>query len=317
MIIKAKNQLGISTIELMVSTVIGLFLLSGVVTTFLSTANSDVKREAISEMDANAAEALRVLRKAISHAGYRSIENINLEDDMAFYVDDSVVDKPVPNPLCRGDVERDKQEVEYENRTRDGSSKDFLTVIYLADNPCLTSDCSASPSDENPNARVFTDCIGGGNQRDAHSVACSTAPSLGMKDPMDAKIFNSFWLTKNISSDDDRTLHCGGNRGGNQPIVNDVETIQYLYGVKNDAGSITYRSANDITTDDQWRMVVSVQVGLLMRSSNQYVLDAPSTKLTYNILNYDANIDASDSRRLFRVYTTTINIENQNTGALL
>jgi len=108
-----------------------------------------------------------------------------------------------------------------------------------------------------------------------------------------------------------RSFHC------NQPIVNDVESIQYLYGVKNNAGSITFRNATQVTNNRQWPMVVSVQVGLLMRSSNEFVLDKPSTKTRYNVLNRNINIAVRDRRRLFRVYTTTINLENRNVEALL
>ena len=79
--------------------------------------------------------------------------------------------------------------------------------------------------------------------------------------PTDAKIYNSFWLVRNNSSPENRTLYCGGSRSGNQPVVNDVESIQYLYGVRNDAGSITFRKADQVTTSNQWPMVVSVQVG--------------------------------------------------------
>ncbi len=78
-----------------------------------------------------------------------------------------------------------------------------------------------------------------------------------------------------------------------------------------------YRKANKVTSANQWPMVVSVQVGLLMRSSNNSVLDVASSKLKYNILNQNVLINAADSRRLFRVYTTTINIQNRQTDALL
>ena len=307
---QVKRQSGLSLIELLISVVVGLFLLAGVVSNFISTQNADVKRDAISEMDANAAEAFRVLRQAISHAGYKSIENVTLEDDMAFYIDE----KNVANVSCRNGADRDKTVVKKARRTRDGSSKDFLTVISLADNPCKagSTECLSGSGNENPNALVYTDCRGGGNLRDAHSVACSTDPELGMNDPMDAKIYNSFWLIKKTGSPKNRTLYCGGSRSADEPIVNDVETIQYLYGVKNDNNNITYRNAKNVTKDKQWPMVASVQVGLLMRSSKQYVLDQKSTKKRYNILNQWVDIADADLRRLFKVYTTTINLENRS-----
>jgi len=301
------NQKGLSLIELLISMVVGLFLLAGVVTNFISTQTADLKRDAVSEMDANAAEALRVIRDAIAHAGYKSIENTRLEDDMAFFIDNT----DVSNVACSGGHQRDKFEVEDSDRTRDGSTKDVLTVISLADNP-LNADGTA-----NPNALVFSDCTGGGATRDAHAVACSTDPDNGMPTPTDAKIYNSIFLIRNVNDPEDRTLQCIGNRGGSQDIVNNVETIQYLYGVKTDAGDITFKNADDVTDDDQWPMVASVQVGLLMRSSNPIVLDEPSTKTRYNVLDQEVVIANGDLQRLFRIYTTTINLENRKSREFL
>lgn len=311
---KVNKQSGMSLIELMVSMVVGLFLLAGVVSNFISTKDADVKREAVSEMDANAAEAFRILRQAISHAGYKSIENVMLEGDMPFYVDT----KDVENETCSNGESRDKTVVKKARRTRDGGTKDFISVISLADNPCLAgnADCPSGSGNNNPDALVFADCLGGGNLRDVHSVSCSTDPDVGMDNPMDAKVYNSFWLVRNVSSKEDRTLYCGGSRSTNQPVVNNVESIQYLYGVRDDDNNITFRKANNITTDDQWPMVTSVQVGLLMRSSNKNVLDQVSTKTRYNILNQWVTIADDDLSRLFRVYTTTINLENRNGFAI-
>ncbi len=307
-ILRLKSQSGLSLIELMISMVVGLFLLAGVVTNFISTTDADIKRAAVGEMDANAAMAINILRQTISHAGYRSIENAILEDDNPFYTKN----KDVANATCRNGSDRDLWTVSANNRTRDSDSKDFLTVISLADNPCKTGHTSCPPGsgNENPDALVYTDCTGIGATSNAHSVACSSDPDVGMKVPADAKIYSSFWLLKNSESPEDRTLYCDGSRGGRQAIVNDVEAIQYLYGVTNEAGSTTYRSANQVEAAGQWAMVTSVQVGLLMRSSNQYVLDQVSTKTQYNLLKTNVDIATKDLRRLFRVYTTSINLEN-------
>ncbi len=314
-ILMLKRQAGMSLIELMISMVVGLFLLAGVVTNFISTKGADVKRDAVSEMDANATAAFNILRQTISHAGYRSIENALLEDDLAFYTENKVA----ANATCRNGSQRDLWSVPANRRTRDSATKDFLTVISLADNPCLAGSASCPPGsgNENPAALVYTDCTGGGANRDARTVACSTDPDVGMNNPTDAKIYSSFWLVKNASSSENRTLYCAGSRSEPQPIVENVESIQYLYGIKNEAGSTTYRRANQITNDGQWPMVSSVQVGLLMRSSRQNVLDQPSTKTRYNLLKQNVDISSADLRRLFRVYTTTINLENKNNGALL
>jgi len=305
-----KNQSGLSLVELLISMVVGLFLLAGVVTNFISTGKSDLKRVAVAEMDDNAAQALEAIRRVVSHAGYPSVENSPIDD--AFYSDTP----NIANPNCRSGSgeQRDTYAMRGNRRTRDGGARDFLMVTSLADNPCLPGAASCEGEGNaniNPSALVYTDCTGGGAERDAQAVACSTDPDLGMDDSRQARIYSAFWLQRNISSPNDRTLYCDGNRGGRQPIVSNVEAIQYLYGVRDDNDRTIYRRANQVKAANQWPMVTSIQVGLLMRSDNQYVLDKASTKTRYNVLNQNVNIAVADRRRLFRVYTTTINLENR------
>ena len=311
----SRHQSGMSLIELMISMVVGLFLLAGVVTNFLGTTKADIKREAVSEMDANAVLAFEYLRKSIAHAGYPSIENTPMESP--FYVDDIKIDQDFSDSYtCADGLDRDVYKIKGNRRTRDASNgRDFLMVVSLADNPCLPGktrcDGPTRTADINPAALVYTDCTGGGTERDAHAVACSTDPDLGMSDSRDAKIYSAFRLFKSNGHKEDRSLYCEGSRGGSQPIVRDVEAIQYLYGVRDAAGRTNYRRAQQVTASKQWAMVTSVQVGLLLRSSKQYVLDEPSSKTRYNLLKTNINIANQDKRRLFRVYTTTINLENR------
>ncbi len=307
-------QSGLSLVELMISMVVGLFLLAGVVTNFIGTKNADVKRDAVSEIDANAAVAFNVLRQAISHAGYASIENIHLKDNKPFYTESDGV---LQNPKCSNGMLRDKKPPVRRNRTRDNGSKDYLSVMYLADNPCKkgVGSCTNNPANFNPHALMYTDCTGGGSQRDARSVACSTDRVGGMPNKQEALIYNSFYL-----NNADGGFYCEGSRSSQeepQPIISNVEAVQYLYGVQTDTNTKIYRTATEVENDNQWGMVTSVQVGLLLRSSKKYVLDKPSDKKVYYLLKEKITIDDSDLRRLFRVYTTTINLENKNSGALL
>jgi len=70
------KQKGLSLIELMISLVVGLFLIAGLITSFITTKNSDRTRNAVSEMDANASFIFETMRKSISHAGYVSIDPV-------------------------------------------------------------------------------------------------------------------------------------------------------------------------------------------------------------------------------------------------
>ena len=309
------HQSGMSLIELMISMVVGLFLLAGVVTNFIGTKDNDRMRDAISEMDANAAQVFEVLRPAIAHAGYSGIDNIRLEKP--FYTESDGA--TAPNPACRGGTSNIAWSEAIDEHTQDFANRDKISVISMADNPCnpgLTS--CASDADKNPAALVYTDCTGGGaDTSDTRVVSCSTDPTRGIEDPTEAKIYNTFTLLRNTSSDDDRVFSCQGSRGGTQPIANNVEAIQYLYGVTDNSGKTSYREADDVEDADQWGMVTSVQVGLLMRSSQQYLLKAASTKTEYYLLKTKIEIAEQDLKRLFKVYTITINLENVSTGTLL
>ncbi len=310
-----RNQRGLSLIELMISMVVGLFLLAGVVTNFISTKDADRSRDAISEMDANAQVIFNVMRQAITHAGYRSIEVTHLENDKAFYTEG---DPNVNNLACRNGSNRDSLPVSANWATSDTAASDTLAVISLADNPCNTGFANCEAANFNPDALVYYDCTGGGMTRDADTVACSTDPNLGIDPPQQAKIYSSFRLTRNVlDQQTDRTLSCVGNRSvASEVIAGNVEAVQYLYGVNHHdvnnlaADRIIFRDADAVRANNEWSLVKSVQVGLLMRSSHPFVLKSNSTKTNYTLLNERVNIDSSDLRRLFRVYTSTFNLEN-------
>ena len=297
------NQRGLSLIELMISMVVGLFLLAGVVTNFVSTSNSDRVRDAVSEMDANAAYAMKTLRQTITHAGYGSTNNIRI-DKPFFSASDPVITASTCATSGRISKINDK-------RTQDYGNKDYLTVIYLADNPCKNNaaSCTADNSANiNEDALVFTDCSGGGADRKAVDVACSTDPSKGLSDPTQAKIYNTFRVKNS-----DRTLMCHGSRGGGQPVVDNVHAIQFRYGVRDEGTrSTAYRTATQIEDADQWGQVRSVQVGLLMRSSSKNLMKVTSNTFKYKVLDKEVVIPSAQRRRLFRLYTSTINLENLN-----
>ena len=303
-------QQGLSLLELLISITLGAFLLTGVVTNFISTKSSDKTRAALSEMDANGRMALNVLRQTIQHAGYQSINNVRLE--VPFY---TPKDGNLTNPVCSDGTLRDVTTPGTNRRTRDGTGtrpKDVITVVTLADNPCKAGfPTCASSAQANPNALVYYDCLGGGATRDNSRVtACSTDPKVGMPDPTQAKIYSSFFIKSN------NTLYCQGSRSTAQPIVDNVVSVQFLYGVKKEDGTTAFLTAKQVNDRDQWGYVTSVQVALLMRSSSN-ILKEPSDKTSYNLLDENIKIKSDDLRRLYRVYTSTINLENRNKGALL
>lgn len=296
----SRYQAGLSLIELMISMVIGLFMLAGVISSFVGTKDSDKTRNAISEMDANASAVFSVMRQTISHAGYTSIHGKLL--DKGFY---TRRDGALTNPTCRdGSMLRDVRTPRAFQATRDRDRGDTITIVTLADNPCLAGNpaCPGNAVLQNPEAKVFTDCTGGGADRDVRAVQCSADEAVGMVNPSDARIYSTFRLAGN-------TLRCDGSRGGTQPLVDNIEAMQIMYGVRQENGSTLYSRADVVEINNNWGLVTSVQIGLLLRSSEDFILksDGPSR---YALL--DRSFRVRQLRRLYRVYTTTINLANQN-----
>ena len=302
-----KRQSGFSLVELLIAATLGIFVIGGVITTFIGSKDSDRMRSAVSEVDANARFAMQILRQNISHAGYPSTKNQII--DKPFF---SESDGEPTNIDCGTGKIFDSSNLGAVKPTEDQYTQDqvakgdILTVVYLADNPCVSgaSNCTGS-TNINPKALVYSDCVGGGASRDTRAVACSVD---NMPNPQDAKIYSTFYM-----SSVKHTLYCRGSRGGVQPLVDNIQNIQYLYGVKYDDGTTKYLKADTVETDGLWELVRSVRVGLLMRSSEKHLLkeDGPDK---YSVLNQTINV--TELRRLYRTYTTTIFLPNRYKGEL-
>jgi type IV pilus assembly protein PilW len=98
-------------------------------------------------------------------------------------------------------------------------------------------------------------------------------------------------------------------------VVTGIERLQVLYGVREGGGNLRFDNANDLGVDD-WREIVSVQVGLLI-SDEQNVLDTPDTK-TYDLPGVSvqpagtAGADATypADGRLRTTFAMTVNLRN-------
>jgi type IV pilus assembly protein PilW len=91
-----------------------------------------------------------------------------------------------------------------------------------------------------------------------------------------------------------------------EELVEHVETMQITYGVDNGLdGSIdSYQTAAGVA---DWAEVVSVRVGLLMRSPEEYGTEFDDAAYVVN----ETGFDPVDDRRVRQVFTTTIAIRNR------
>lgn len=298
------KQNGLSLVELLVSLMIGVFLLGGLATNLISTKKLDKSRQAVSEMDSNAQLTLDVIRQAVSHGGYPSIRKIDMEK--AFFSEE---DGEPDNPDCRGGgLKRDLDGLTpgKQQWTLDANLSDVLTVVSMTDNPCIDGeDSCASDSMANSKALVYTDCADGGSDRDERTVACSTDLNAGMNNPIEARIYNTFRLNTL-----EKTLICRGSRGGSVTLADGVYAMQFLYGVRTGEGDTTYKNATAVEGSREWGLVNSVQVALLMESSEERVFDTDNAQTQYKLLDATITIPQSQLRHAYRVYTMTINLPN-------
>jgi len=274
---------GLSLIELLVSMVIGLFLIGGLANVYLSTKGSDSIRSEVSAMEENARIALSSIRQIIGHAGYPSMRKLQIDEP--FY--SGTLD--IPNPDCRGDSSSViRINAILNKKTRDTNQRDSVVVVSVADSP-----------NNNFPGQIITDCMAG-----AMPLECSSDEVNGIYNPADAKLYSYLHIN---TRDGNRSLRCTGSRGGTQPLAENIYGMQFLYGVIDSSGNYQYRNAEDMTASAQWSNVVSVQVGILVRSEKE-ILEKQERKV---FILLDQKITTANDRRLYRVYTTSIVLPNR------
>lgn len=103
-----------------------------------------------------------------------------------------------------------------------------------------------------------------------------------------------------------------GSMSAPQVIVPGVENMQILYGVNTTGGTTLtspnqYLTAAQVNATNNWANVLSVQLGLLVRSGTGAV-PLPTTAQTFNILN--TYVKAPRDTRLRHIFSATIYLRN-------
>ncbi len=118
------------------------------------------------------------------------------------------------------------------------------------------------------------------------------------------------------------SLYCKGNGGAStaQPLVENVEDMQFTYGTMNTTATATgvagYLRADEILSnaalaalpDDatRWARVLTVRICIVVRSELPVVSDADSAKY----LDCTGNLVDAPDLRLRRAYSTTVELRN-------
>ena len=319
---------GFSLIELMVSLTIGLVIAIAAMSAYLGTASSSKMSEAQSRMNEDAQAALNVLVQQIRLAGSNPAQP-NRTDIFGrnpvynpTYVGGSVTAYAsgtttytvtvAPSAFsirgCDGTFSSIATVSNLDSFTNCGTSTlpDSIAISYEADR------YNTSPSGTAP-----TDCVGSAIPTTISATfpsGTSTTASFRVAD-------NRFYIA---SSSNVPSLMCKGIGSGTQPLVENVEDMQFMYGtVSTTEASATatvagYLSAAQVialapTADTAgystaWGKVASVRICVLVRSESPVLTDAASAK--YDDCLGNRNVSAPDLR-LRRAYSTTVVLRNR------
>ncbi len=268
-----KTQAGLSLIELLIAMLIGLFLLTGIATSYLSSKNSSNKRDELTKLEDNGRLALEVISRGIEHTGYTPINTGILNPP---FITNGA---QVVSAACGAGNSVENIGIIAPRITQDNAAGDALTVMFNADN------------------EVFTDCSGG-----ELPVACRAAPAgaAAGAPSVATRIYNAFYLQGD-------ELRCAGSRDGNVQVIADgIENMQFLYGLDTtDDGRVNrYVNANNVGAF--WNSVLSVQVAILVSSTKD--VKAQNEQITYTLL--DQPVIAPNDKKQRAVFTTTVRIRN-------
>lgn len=290
----AKQQKGISLIELMIAMVVSLVLVAGVSTVYMSSKRNYQARDQLSLMDESARVALNALSKHLEHAGYATPAKLPMNTVGGYFY---VKGDPDPSAGYCGTVaakallslKGDGTAANKGSATQDDLNAygDAVSIRFIGDKDLFTDAI---------NSDLGTSCFGG-------------SPNL-----IDSLVYNAFHV-----DDDGKTKDSLGNLvpilygvGSNKnqyksPIVNGIENIQFLYGVDANAdGAVEqYMDATAVSAAGAWQQVISIQTGILVRSLEP-VLPADESQ-SYNVLGVSLT---RNDRYQRAVYTAVIHLRN-------
>ena len=312
---RMRHDRGLTLIELMVSLVIGLILMIAVVSTYVGASGAGRASEAQGRMNEDAQAALSILTQQLRMAGnnpkranYTTAAPRNPVYGAGTYIVRG----------CDGkfsDVTTAATIQALTCAAGGGTSADSIAISYEADsfNTVATS------------AGAATDCLG-----DSLPVV-TPAPQPQVWDgavvgpPATVITYtvadNRFYIATPAASTSP-SLYCKGNGNVNpQPLVENVEDLQLMYGTAKSTGATLevagYLSAADIVADAnlslladdvRWSKVVTVRICVVMRSAVPVVTDLVSAR--YTKCDGKENISPPDLR-LRRAYSTTVVLRNR------
>lgn len=315
---------GLSLVELMVAVTIGAILLAGTVTLFVSNKSAYEVTSDLSLLQENARFAIQTIIQDMRHAGYFGCSDDFGEVNNVTGNTNGELSDPT-NAIEGLDQAAATWSPSGANVPADiVAGTDALTIRYLSSD---VNDVTAGGSATNTPVAATAglevgDYVGVSNCVSTdilkiNNIAANTLIHAGLAgnyqatadtQPTVAPLRAVRYYVGN--GDNGPSLFREILAGPDQEIVAGVENMQLLFGVdtNNDGAPDTYLVAGDANLDDQaeWANVVSVRIGLLMRTVDEYGTDVDSELHNVN----GTVIGPINDRRRRRVFTTTALLRN-------
>ncbi|MFC1626297.1 PilW family protein [Pseudomonadota bacterium] len=328
------NNRGFTLIELMISMVIGVVLLTAVYGVFISSSDSYRRLQGLASIQERGRIAINILQDTIRLADYTGcrasvvVRNglkspFNYEYSFGQGIEgfDSTgtawsptIETSIPSPLAAGgDVITVRGPVgnPVQLTAGMGSDADVLSVPsgspFVINNIMMITNCSGA-------ADVFqkTDAGGVAVTTVAHSGGENSSTSLGSVYDAGALVTRvetvSFFIR--VNTDGMRSLWWKEGAADAQEIIEGVDGMQILYGVttNTDTSANRYLTAAEVDAAGQWAEVVSVRIGLLIATTGS-VLRTLDTD-TYNLLG--TVYGPFNDYRVRRLFLTNIVLRNRS-----
>jgi type IV pilus assembly protein PilW len=326
-----RSMQGFSLVELMISLVIGLIIMVATLSAYVSSSGASKISDAQSRMNEDAQAALNLLSQQIRMAGANPVQAGRTRDAfpsnpvyVATYVGGSVSVKPTAftlNPVsavasnyairgCDGTFGSLTSATNIDALTCAGTSTlpDSLAVNYEADRYSTVATSTNAP----------TDCVGQTAPSVTATFTAGTATTANY-----AVADNRFYIAN--SSGGIISLLCKGNGNATpQPLVENIEDMQLMYGVVSATNTNTtatiagYLTADSVVNDGtlnpalteprRWGKVLTVRVCVVVRSESAVLTDTASGAY----VKCDGTTDSAQTdRRLRRAYSTTVVLRNR------
>lgn len=278
-----KKQRGVTMIELLIAMVLGLGLVAGIGQLFVQSQKSFRLQRNLSDMTDDAAFLLESFAKGILLAGFTSDGNT-------------------------GNYPRNQQNVL-------GSGLGFNVDSGL--DPTNTAECIKDPTDAYGKKRLcefikgtdetliyrfkFGDPVSLANTgNELENFVCTSSLSANIGDMI------SVYIYKKKDTNNVPVFYCRAavntpsSTPAGQPLISEVEKLEFRYGIKTDTGLYYYTKSTNVT---DWTKVFAVKVFLVMRSAEDklnrtkgyyYDFDDPTKKIS------------KEDNRIYKLFTKTI-----------